>query len=112
MCRRSYWYWGYLADIYSRHSTDDVTLGMGTNKDSESAFVKVPVESLINPLRGSVVAAYLHDDPDFVRNLRLGNDESVRSRRISNSNGNNSDNDNRKYNRGSSDLGKSILDSN
>ena len=98
-------------DIYSRHSKDDATMGMGTNKDSESAFVKIPVESLINPLRGSVVAAHLHDDPDFVRNLRLGSDEKVRSRTNENlKKTSSSDGDNNNNN--SNDLGKSILDSN
>ncbi len=95
-------------DIYSRHNENDATIGMGTNKDSESAFVKIPVESLINPLRGSVIAAHLHDDPDFVRNLRLESDEQVRSRANEILKKTTSDGDNNH----NSDLGKSILDSN
>lgn len=61
-------------DIFARDEVDDMTIGVGGTKDSDSALVFVSMDDLVNPVRSSAVAAYLHDDPDFVRNMALEKD--------------------------------------
>ena len=64
-------------DIFSRDKSKDMTTGTGETKDGESARVVVHMEDLVNPVRESAVAAYLHDDPDFVRNSALESPEII-----------------------------------
>ena len=57
-------------DIFTRDERDDLTSGVGETKAlAESALVRVSTSDLINPVRSSAVAAYLHDDADFVKDL-------------------------------------------
>lgn len=65
-------------DIFARDQVDDLTVGVGGTKDSDSALVSVSMDDLVNPVRSSAVAAYLHDDPDFVKNLSLEKDVSLK----------------------------------
>jgi hypothetical protein len=59
-------------DIFSRDD-EDATSGMGTMK-LDNGLVIVRKEDLINPVRSSAIASYLHEDPNFVKNLRLEGD--------------------------------------
>ena len=62
----------FWLDVYSRAARDDRTIGIGLNKYSEDALIRISAGDLHEmPLRSSPITAELHDDPTLFKNSRI-----------------------------------------
>jgi hypothetical protein len=53
---------GMWLEAFSGDVEDGLPNGVGTTKFAEHAFVELDESAMVNPVRPSAVAAYLHDD--------------------------------------------------